>query len=198
MCFFQEKSISQLVTQCMRERKTVSHPKSTKTKCEAFTKKRKSSASGTIAKMMERRKRSTIKVLVKFDRPRKRFPASNYFFTMLMTLKALVLKLHAARRKIFRQLHGEKLWKAHERSEARKKGAASKTRTAKIIFSFIRNSSKICNRNRDQKYVKFKRAEQQNWLTKKKKQENKSFPLKSSISFKTFKLLCFKFEICVV
>lgn len=58
-----------------------------------------------------------------------------------------------------------RLWRraAHVRSE-REKWAGSGQK-AKIIFSFLRNSSKICNRNREQKYVKTKRAAE-NWLIK--------------------------------
>lgn len=98
----------------------------------------------------------------------------------------------------------------------RKKGAGRTKQREKIIFSFIRNSSKICNRNRDQKYVKFKRAAAKLWLIKKtqkkeskekakqKQEKRKSFSSKAVFlqvfSFQQLsKLLCFwvpRFVLC--
>lgn len=107
-------------------------------------------------------------------------------FMMYMTLKfsPKLEKLYAPM-KSFRQSRRN----VHLNTRAHEKGAGKEKRSTKNIFSFIRNSSKICNQNRDQKYVKFERTAE-NWLYQDRRQQK--------FSQKVFKIFLQTFKLCVL
>lgn len=118
-----------------------------------------------------------------------------FFIIMFMTLK---LVLHASLKRSFRlglrQENGTPCAGATRTLEKRSWQSTKRRKSFSVSFA---TSLKLCNRNRDQKYVKIKRAAKIG-LSREKKFQKKKTTSFFKIPLQTFKLCVFEFEICVV
>lgn len=84
---------------------------------------------------------------------------------------------------------------AHECRSFGKRSCQEKEKLRKSFSVFVRNSSKLCNRNRNQKYVKFEESHRSKiWLKKREKINTRERKVFSSKKIKTKKKVLFLFK----